>query len=71
MVALGKPVSVRMHWAYAFNDDKKITAVFSYYDRSGIIETVKANLIKSKAEYRVTKIIALNKISIAQRFNAG
>ncbi|MCB0567721.1 MAG: nuclear transport factor 2 family protein [Phaeodactylibacter sp.] len=49
MVYNGQPVSVRMHWAYAFNDDKKITAVFSYYDRSGIIETVKANLIKSGA----------------------
>lgn len=49
MVHNGQPTSVRMHWAYAFNDDKKITRVFSYYDRTDIIETVKANLIKSGA----------------------
>ena len=49
MVYKGQPTSVRMHWVFTFDDDKKITRVFSYYDRTGIIETVKANLIKSKA----------------------
>jgi hypothetical protein len=49
MVYKGQPTSVRMHWAFVFNGDKKITHVYSYYDRSGIIETVKANLIKSGA----------------------
>ena len=45
----GQSVKVRMHWAFAFNADKKITRVFSYYDRTEIIEAVKANLIKSGA----------------------
>lgn len=43
----GQSVKVRMHWAFAFNEDKKINRVFSYYDRTYIIEAVKANMIKS------------------------
>ena len=33
-----KSTSVRQNMVYMFNDDKKMTHVFLYYDRTGIIE---------------------------------
>ncbi|TNE56474.1 MAG: hypothetical protein EP344_12375 [Bacteroidetes bacterium] len=36
---------VRMHWAFHFNDAKKIDGVFTYYDRTPIIEAANKNFL--------------------------
>jgi len=36
---------VRMHWAFHFNDAKKIDGIFTYYDRTPIIEAANKNFL--------------------------
>ena len=40
--------SVRQNMVYMFNDDKKMTHVFLYYDRTGIVELTKVVLGETK-----------------------
>ena len=49
MVYNGTPVSVRMHFAAHFNDDKLIDKYYTYYDRTPIINTVNANILKAES----------------------
>lgn len=37
--------NVRMHWAFHFNEDKKIDGIYTYYDRTPIIEAAKKNFL--------------------------
>ena len=38
---------VRMHWAFHFNHEKKIDGIFTYYDRTPIINAAKKNFLAS------------------------
>ena len=42
-------VNLRMNWAMHYNADKKIDRIYTYYDRTPIIEAAKKNLL-SKGE---------------------
>ncbi|MFT4668160.1 MAG: ketosteroid isomerase-like protein [Candidatus Endobugula sp.] len=50
MVYDGTPVSVRMHYAAHFNDDKLIDKYYTYYDRTPIVNTVNANILKAEVD---------------------
>lgn len=55
--------NVRMHWAFHFNDDKKIDGIFTYYDRTPIIKAANKNFLSDNAgednQNRVVQIIKL------------
>lgn len=40
--------NVRMHWAFHFNEDRKIDGIYSYYDRTPIIEMAQKNFLNTK-----------------------
>ena len=40
--------NVRMHWAFHFNEDKKIDGIYTYYDRTPIIEMAQRNFLHNK-----------------------
>ena len=39
--------NIRMHWAFHFDDEKKIDGIYTYYDRTPIIEASKKNFLKA------------------------
>ena len=46
MVYNGQPVDVRMNIATHFNEDSLIDRIYTYYDRTPILNTVNANLLE-------------------------
>ncbi|WP_029038096.1 hypothetical protein [Salinimicrobium xinjiangense] len=46
MVYNGQPVNVRMNIATHFNNDSLIDRIYTYYDRTPILNTVNANLLE-------------------------
>ena len=42
--------NVRMHWAFHFNSENKIDGIYSYYDRTPIIEAADRNFLAEKKE---------------------
>lgn len=46
MVYNGQPVDVRMNIATHFNNDSLIDRIYTYYDRTPILNTVNANLLE-------------------------
>jgi heme-degrading monooxygenase HmoA len=57
--------NVRMHWAFHFDDAKKIDGIYTYYDRTPIIETAKKNFLspddrlEEQSEEMVVQIIKI------------
>lgn len=46
---------VRMHWAFHFDKDKKIDGIYSYYDRTPIIEVAQKNFLKATDKSNVNE----------------
>ncbi|NJW52836.1 hypothetical protein HC175_07880 [Salinimicrobium sp. CDJ15-91] len=46
MIYNGQPVDVRMNIATHFNEDSLIDRIYTYYDRTPILNTVNANLLE-------------------------
>lgn len=40
--------NIRMNWALHFNQDKQIDKIYTYYDRTPIIEAAKRNMLSKK-----------------------
>lgn len=60
---MGK-ANVRMHWAFRFNSEKKISGIYTYYDRSPIIEAANKNFLamendKKEFDEMVVQIVKL------------
>lgn len=59
----GEKANVRMHWAFHFNDEKKIDGIFTYYDRNPIIEAARKNFLaktnQPKTEDQTIQVIKI------------
>ncbi len=49
--------NVRMHWAFHFNEDKKIDGIYSYYDRTPIIEMAQRNILNNKSKKTIEDMV--------------